>query len=551
MKKEKIILRGVVTPKSLSQMQEVFQDSLNEFHITFENIDTVSKEVIEWLLFIIHHKKPFIKIFVTQITLHSYLNSFQIPCELLNDFFKKIPPSLSIEAIAIGGSAGSNTLIEEILTYCAGFKVPIFIAQHISEEYNDIHTKLFQHSTTYDLHYPKDGEPIKEKTVYIAPPNHHMSVKENHLVTDIGPKVNFARPSISVLFESLSNYYGSKVLTVITCGYGKDGSDILNLLAKNNTPIIIQNQSECNALPLVQNAIDTGYFNHILKLKEIKSLLDVLIKEENDPTQERENFLKAVFEIYGYDFRGYNQNMVERRIQFLIDQKKIHDKKSFYRIVLLYPDIYKEFFFAVAISVTEFFRKPPHFQALKNLLLKNFHKGDHLKIWVAGCSSGEEAYSVAILLKNLDLLKESIIYATDFNSINIEKASNALYETDELYKTKQRAEDIIENENFLDNFQINGKCGAILPSIRKKVLFFEHNLVSDSYFNEFSIILCQNVLIYFDKQLQEKVIKLFYDSLPAGGFLQIGAAERIPSSCKDLFDVVDIKNRIYRKKEDQ
>lgn len=274
------------------------------------------------------------------------------------------------------------------------------------------------------------------------------------------------------------------------------------------------------------------------------------IKEIEDV--ELELLLEAIFRRYGYDFRNYSKASIKRRVrQFMaksgcgkiseILTTLLYDESSFQRLL-------EDF----SVVVTEMFRDPDVYAALRKQVIPFLRTYPFLKIWHAGCASGEEVYSLAILLLEEGLYDRTIIYATDFNEAVLEKARQGIYP-------------IADIKKYIDNYRISeGICSLtdyfdahyesviMSQSLKKNITFARHNLVSDQVFGEMHLILCRNVLIYFDRTLQGRVFKLFDDSLIRGGFLCLGKKESLQfSKSYNRYEVIDKNMQIYRKKLQQ
>ncbi len=243
-----------------------------------------------------------------------------------------------------------------------------------------------------------------------------------------------------------------------------------------------------------------------------------------------ETLLSDVLEVYGYDFTGYSRASLRRRIQRLyrLDQ---HVSYAEYRYRIRTDENYfARFLEEITINVTEMFRDPEFYKSLREEILPRLGTYPFIRIWIAGCSTGEEAYSVAILLKELRLLHKSLIYATDINSTVLETASQALIP---LSKIQLYTENYLASggkESFSEYYSANYSLGRLNSELKEKIIFSTHNLVTDNSFNEFQLILCRNVIIYFDRELQNTVFNLFDSSLEKLGYLALGTKETLDFS---------------------
>lgn len=243
-----------------------------------------------------------------------------------------------------------------------------------------------------------------------------------------------------------------------------------------------------------------------------------------------EILLSDVLEVYGYDFTGYSRASLKRRILRLYEMDKFVSFAEYRYKIRTEPGYFKRFLEEITINVTEMFRDPAFYQTLRTEILPRLGTYPFIRIWVAGCSTGEEAYSVAIFLKELNLLHKSLIYATDINSEVLATARQAMIP---LNKIKLYTENYIAaggSEHFIDYYTANYSLGKLKDELKSKIIFSTHNLVTDNSFNEFQLILCRNVLIYFDRPLQNKVFELFNNSLEKFGYLALGTKETLEFS---------------------
>lgn len=255
-----------------------------------------------------------------------------------------------------------------------------------------------------------------------------------------------------------------------------------------------------------------------------------MLKSSEHSDELIEILLSDVLEVYGYDFTGYSRASLKRRILRLYEMDKFVSFAEYRYKIRTEPGYFKRFLEEITINVTEMFRDPAFYKTLRNEILPRLGTYPFIRIWVAGCSTGEEAYSVAIFLKELNLLHKSLIYATDINSEVVANASQAMIP---LNKIKLYTENYIAaggSEHFVDYYTANYSLGKLKDELKSKIIFSTHNLVTDNSFNEFQLILCRNVLIYFDRPLQNKVFELFNNSLEKFGYIALGTKETLDFS---------------------
>ena len=265
--------------------------------------------------------------------------------------------------------------------------------------------------------------------------------------------------------------------------------------------------------------------------------------------EEVEYLIKDVHELYGYDFSQYSRASFKRRVNriCLIDRFTSYAELRY--TILNDPEYLKRFVEEITVNVTEMFRDPSFFKALRDDILPQLGTYPLIRIWVAGCSTGEEAYSIAILLKEAGLYQKSLIYGTDINPSVLEKARAGVFP---LQQMKVYTENYILSggkKEFSDYYTANYDSVKFDSCLKEKLILSTHNLVSDSSFNSFQLIICRNVLIYFDKGLQERVFHLFDESLENLGYLALGSKEtlRFSKLYKNFNQVEDQK--IWKKVE--
>jgi chemotaxis protein methyltransferase CheR len=259
--------------------------------------------------------------------------------------------------------------------------------------------------------------------------------------------------------------------------------------------------------------------------------------------------LEAIFLRYGYDFRNYSKAHIKRRVLHRLGLSNLPSVTQLQDVVLRDRNFFNEFLDDLSINVTEMFRDPEFYKSLRENIIPKLRTYAYFKIWHAGCSTGEEVYSLAILLKEEGLLDRCQVYATDFSRKVLGIAKEGIYQKNEI-------------EQYERNYQLSGglhklsdyyksRYGSVIfeKELSNKIVFADHNLVTDKVFADVNLILCRNVLIYFEKNLQDNVIGLFYESLVPSGILCLGTKESIKfSKHEQFFEVIDTKQKIYKKK---
>lgn len=259
--------------------------------------------------------------------------------------------------------------------------------------------------------------------------------------------------------------------------------------------------------------------------------------------------LEAIYLKYGFDFRNYGKSHVKRRILRRLSLSGMKTLSEMQARILSDHSFFKTVLNDLSINVTEMFRDPSFYIALRKEVIPILKTYPFTKIWHAGCATGEEVYSMAILLKEEGLYERSQIYATDFNEVILRKAREARYPIHAIREYTCNYQKSGGMESFADYYAAKNGSAVIADSIKKNVIFSDHNLVTDGVFGEMHLIMCRNVLIYFNKELQSRVLGLFRDSLCRNGFLCLGSKESPRfSKYKDYFKAAVNRERIYQKK---
>ena len=264
--------------------------------------------------------------------------------------------------------------------------------------------------------------------------------------------------------------------------------------------------------------------------------------------EELTGVLEVIYKVNGYDFRDYSRASISRRVQKFIQENGYRNPSELKLALTKKNDVFEQFLKLITVNVTEMFRDPGFYKALKEEVLPMLASYPTIKLWHAGCSTGEEVFSMAILLQEAGLLQRSRIYATDINPSNIEKAKTGIIP---LHVMKDYTSNYIQSggtEDFASYYTARYDNAIIRKDLREKIIFSQHNLVTDQAFNEFQLICCRNVMIYFNRELQNRVLKLFNDSLSTFGYLALGTKESLLfTSVKEEFDIINQQQKIYRR----
>jgi chemotaxis protein methyltransferase CheR len=265
-------------------------------------------------------------------------------------------------------------------------------------------------------------------------------------------------------------------------------------------------------------------------------------------TLEIELLLEAIRRHYGYDFTNYSPQSLHRRLQQMLRFKRLNHYSELIHHVLRDPKFFDELLKQLSINVTEMFRDPEFYRAVRAHVVPVLKTYPYIKVWHAGCATGEEVYSMAILLQEESFLDRAVLYATDFNAEALDTAKKGIYSIEQMAKYEINYRRAGGTRTLAGYYHAQYGYAKLDEGLQQAITFSYHNLVSDGVFGEMNVIFCRNVLIYFNRELQNRVLRLFTDSLRFGGFLCIGKGESLQfTACAGEYEVVDREQRIFRK----
>ncbi|HKG94892.1 MAG TPA: protein-glutamate O-methyltransferase CheR [Gemmatimonadaceae bacterium] len=270
-----------------------------------------------------------------------------------------------------------------------------------------------------------------------------------------------------------------------------------------------------------------------------------------DPTLERleiELLLEGIYRHYGFDFRSYAYASIRRRLWKRIETEGLPSVSSLQEKVLHDPAMMEKLLLDLSINVTAMYRDPTFYLSFRESVVPLLRTYPFIRVWHAGCSTGEEVFSMAILLEEEGLYERTRIYATDINEVVLQKAKAGIFPIERMQEYTENYIRAGGKRSFSEYYVAKYDGALFRPALLKNVVFSQHNLVTDRSFAECHVILCRNVLIYFDRPLQERVHGLFYESLATFGVLGLGSKESLKfSKYEDCFEALSVANKIYRK----
>ncbi|MBU0486448.1 MAG: PAS domain-containing protein [Bacteroidetes bacterium] len=476
----------------------------------------------------------------------------------------KVDPSSGIELrdfpiVGIGASAGGLEALEQFFknmpTDCG---MSFVIIQHLDPNYVGIMPELLQRITPMKVAQATDHLKLQPNCLYVIPPNKSMSLLNRALHLFDPVEVRGLRLPIDVFFRSLANDLGEKSIGIILSGMGSDGSQGVKAIKEKNGIVIVQDPSSAKFDGMPNSAVEAVNADIVAPAEEIPGKLITLMKfshaahngavSEDEDSGDLAKIIILLRDQSGHDFSLYKQNTLLRRIE---RRKGVHliDKTSTYvRFLQENQNEIDILFKELLIGVTSFFRDKAVWENLMEItlpaLMKSLPDGHQLRAWITGCSTGEEAYSLAIVFKEAmegirKQKKLSLqIFATDLDTDAIEKARKGTFSKNiEADMSPERIKRFFTE--VPDGYRVN-------TSIREMVVFAPQNVTKDPPFTKLHLVSCRNMLIYMETELQKRLISLFNYSLNPGGILVLGSAETIGSQ-GDGFVEVDGKLKIFRR----
>ena len=471
-------------------------------------------------------------------------------------------PTTFLPIVGIGASAGGLEALEAFLS-----NVPIksgmafVIVQHLDPTHKGIMVELLQRCTPMPVVQVKDRMAVAPDSVYVIPPNRDLSILHGvlHLLEPTAPRG--LRLPIDFFFRSMADDLQDKSIGVILSGMGSDGTLGLRAIKEKAGVVFIQSPASAKFDGMPRSAIDAGLADVVAPVEELPGRIvgylghAPLITRKNLPLEDKtQSALEKIFILVrtqtGHDFSLYKKSTVYRRIERRMGLHQIDRIASYVRLLQENPQETELLFKELLIGVTSFFRDPVAWEYLKEKIIPEMmasrQSGGKIRAWTPGCSTGEEAYSLAIVFKEALEREKSAdsfslqVFATDLDKDAIDKARAGVYPAN-------IAVDV--SPERLRRFFVEEERGyRVAKEIRESVVFASQNVIMDPPFTKLDLLICRNLMIYLDPALQKKLLPLFHYSLNPGGVLFLGTAETI-GAFTDRFVLLDGKARIYRRRE--
>lgn len=464
--------------------------------------------------------------------------------------------------VGVGASAGGLEAFTQLLHHLSTDTGMAFVLiQHMPANLESTLSTILSRTTQMRVQEAQDGMMVAPNQVYVIPSNFSMTIAQGVLRLKPRSEASGVFMSVDMFLLSLAEELGNKAIGIILSGGNSDGTRGIQAIKGVGGVTFAQCENTAQVDSMPNTAIATGQVDFVLPPDQIAAKLAEISQhpyiaspspvELDGSSPEDENSLTVIFSLLrratGVDFTHYKQTTLSRRIQRRMLLYKLEHLDDYARylegnpaeVIALYQDC--------LIHVTSFFRDPESFDVLKSLvfpaILKDRSPGNPIRIWVAGCSTGEEAYSIAISL--LEFLADQHprvpiqIYATDISETAIEQARSGIY-------TASQVANVSAQRLYRFFAQVEGNY-QISKAVREVCVFAKQNLISDPPFSRLDLISCRNVLIYLDNTLQKKLLPILHYGLKPTGFLMIGTSETV-GDFTNLFALCDKKNKIYAKK---
>ncbi|TGC07221.1 chemotaxis protein CheR [Methanolobus halotolerans] len=468
--------------------------------------------------------------------------------------------------VGIGASAGGLAALEDFFSAVpadTSMGIAFVVVQHMSPDHKSMLSEIIRRFTKMQIFDVKDGMGVRPDCVYIIPPSHDMIIMDGILHLTEPAEARGHRMPIDSFFHSLASDKHGWAIGVVLSGTGSDGTAGVRTIKAEGGMIMAQSpeSSDYNGMPL--SVIDTGLVDYILEPAEMPAQLrdyisQMYVSQKSDekprPTHKIEDAMQMIFNELlvktGHDFSQYKQKTLDRRIRRRMVVNNIKRMEGYAHYLQQKPEEVQALFRDILINVTNFFRNPRAFEVLQEKVVPKLFEdrspGTEVRIWVVGCSTGEEAYSIGILIhEHMEKSKQNFkvqIFATDIDSRTIERARKGVYPgsiSSDI--SPERLEHFFTHDPKANTYTIQN-------NIREMIIFSEQDVIKDPPFSKLDLISCRNLLIYMNKEMQKKLIPMFHYSLNPGGFLFLGSSESI-GEFSMLFDTLDRQSKLYQSKD--
>ncbi|HZQ18276.1 MAG TPA: chemotaxis protein CheB [Terriglobales bacterium] len=463
--------------------------------------------------------------------------------------------------VAIGASAGGLEALEGFFKHMpADSGLAFAIVQHLAPDIKSALPELLTKYTRMPVEQVHDNSSVFANRVYVIAPNSTLTVKDGVFRVKIPGEPAGHRTPIDSLFRSVAEDRGENAVCIMLSGNGTDGTLGLRAIKEHGGMAMAQTLESAKYDAILRSAIATGLVDHVLPVEEMPAKLleyasHLRSLKDGTPNHIRQQLSRHMATIHrllrnsvGHDFSEYKENTIARRLERRMKISQIETVEQYLAVLEREPQEVNQLFKDLLIGVTQFFRDPEAFDALHREVIPKLFEGKDagttVRVCVVGCSSGEEAYSIAMLLcehaSTLQNPPKVKIFATDIDELGLEIARKGLY--------PESVAEQVGPERLQRFFTRHDSGYQVKRDLREMCVFSSHSFIKDPPFSRLDLISCRNVMIYLGLDLQEKIIPLFHYALRSGGYLFLGPAENAASH-RQLFQPVDKKHRIFLRKE--
>jgi two-component system, chemotaxis family, CheB/CheR fusion protein len=457
--------------------------------------------------------------------------------------------------VGLGASAGGIEALRQFFARVSpNNRTAYVVILHLSPDHDSRLAEVLQQTAPIPVSQVRQRMPIEENNVYVVPPNKMLRLESGSIDVAEITRTEQRRAPVDMFFRSLADAQGSRAVCAILSGTGPNGSAGLKWVKEYGGLVIAQSPTEAEHDEMPRNAINTGLVDYVLPVADMPAAIQAYFARVGEPrasaetlTQPDPEAMRDILTVLrvrtGHDFSSYKPGTIQRRVERRIHVRGLPSLAAYARLVRENPDEAVALMKELLISVTSFFRDPSAFEVLaarvvpKIFASKSSH--DQVRVWVPACATGEEAYSLAMVLAehaNLTDPPAIQIFATDLDEHSIHLAREAFY---------SEAEVVDLSKERLQRFFAREPGGyRVRRDLRETVLFAHHNVIKDPPFSHLDLISCRNLLIYLNRSIQERVIETFHFALRPGGYLMLGLSES-PETANDLFATVDKLAHIY------
>lgn len=477
-------------------------------------------------------------------------------------------PRRRFAIIGMGASSGGLAAFESFFSTMpvdGNPEVAFVLVQHLAPDHKSILTELIRRCTTMQVFEVEDGMEVQPNCAYIIPPNRDMKLVNGRLRLVEPSLARGLRLPIDYFFRSLAQDQREQAICIVLSGTGSDGALGVRAVKGEGGMVMVQAPETTQYDGMPRQAIATGMVDFVLPPHEMPDRLLAYVRQttgaasgpsvstDDGATDPFDRIFYLLRNQTGHDFSQYKRSTIRRRVERRMAVHQIARWEEYVRYLQITPGEVEELFRDLLIGVTHFFRDGEVFQVVQEQvvpkLLARKAAGGTVRVWVPGCSTGEEAYSIAILFREQQAMMEREvkvqIFATDIDREAIEQARAGVYPASIIADVSpERLAQYFEQE------QPDGSRYRVRKVIREMLVFSEHDLIKDPPFSKLDLISCRNVLIYMGSELQKKVIPLFHYALQAEGVLLLGASESI-GEFEKLFGILDRKSKLFERKRDE